>query len=501
MTYRGEGSLRSPDRLFIDGKWVKPSSDDTFQVINPSTEEPLVRVALAQDADIARAVDAAHRAFYEGPWPTTPPQERADVLRRIADKLEVRAHELSWMRSGEMGVIYSASTHMTQSDIGYFRSFADVGDKYEWVERHRPTSAGGVGISSTGGGVGLLAREPVGVVGAIVPWNGPLTLIACKIGPALLAGCTVVLKASPEAPYAALAVAEVVEDLGLPPGVVNVVTADRGPSEALVRDPRVDKITFTGSTAVGRRISAICADRIGRVTLELGGKSAAIVLDDYDVNEAAQRIARFAIRMTGQVCSSLTRIIVSRSRHDEMVEALSHCFAKVRVGDARNLESEMGPLAMRRQLDRVQNYVKTAVAEGAVLAHGGGRPAGLDRGFFIEPTVFGHVDNHSTIAREEVFGPVLSVIPADSEQHAVQMANDTIYGLNNSIFTSDIDHAYQIARRLRSGTVGHNLFRGDMGISFGGFKQSGIGREGLVEGLSEFVESKTIILDGEPHLN
>jgi acyl-CoA reductase-like NAD-dependent aldehyde dehydrogenase len=216
LTCGGEGSLRSPDRLFIDGKWVKPSSDDAFQVINPSTEEPLVRVALAQEADIARAVDAAHRAFYEGPWPTMPPQERADVLRRIADKLEVRAHELSWMRSGEMGVIYSASTHMTQSDIGYFRSFADVGDKYEWVERHRPSSAGGVG---------LLAREPVGVVGAIVPWNGVLMLIACKIGPALLAGCTVVLKASPEAPYAALAAAEVVEDLGLPPGVVNVVTA------------------------------------------------------------------------------------------------------------------------------------------------------------------------------------------------------------------------------------------------------------------------------------
>jgi acyl-CoA reductase-like NAD-dependent aldehyde dehydrogenase len=260
----------------------------------------------------------------------------------------------------------------------------------------------------------------------------------------------------------------------------------------------VDKVTFTGSTAAGRRIASICGERIARCTLELGGKSAAVILDDYDVEQAAKTISGMATFLTGQVCSSLTRIIVDRKRHDDLVEVLSACLSKVKIGDPFDLSTQMGPLAMARQRDRVEGYIQRGKQEGARLASGGGRPAHLNRGYFIEPTVFANVDNRSTLAQEEIFGPVLSVIPADGEEAAIQIANDTLYGLNNSVFTNDIDRAYQTARRLRSGTVGHNSVRSDFGIAFGGFKQSGLGREGGVEGLLPFLEVKTLLMDAMP---
>ena len=349
-----------------------------------------------------------------------------------------------------------------------------------------------------GGKFGLLVREPVGVVGAIIPWNAPLGLITYKIAPALLAGCTVILKASPEAPGEAYVMAEIAEAVGLPPGVLNVVTADREVSELLVRDPRVDKITFTGSTAAGRKIASICGERIARCTLELGGKSAAVILDDMDLTAAATSLARSECFLSGQVCSSLTRIVVSQNRHDELVDALAGIFSQVQVGDPFDAQTHMGPLVAERQRDRVEGYIAKGVSEGATLATGGGRPKHLDRGWFIEPTVFGNVDNSSTIAQEEIFGPVLSVIPAQNEQDAIAIANDTIYGLNASVFTNDVERARDVARQLRSGTVGHNAFRTDFGIAFGGFKQSGIGREGGTEGLHPFLETKTVILEGRP---
>jgi acyl-CoA reductase-like NAD-dependent aldehyde dehydrogenase len=341
-------------------------------------------------------------------------------------------------------------------------------------------------------------REPVGVVAAIVPWNAAPGAISSKVGPALIAGCTVIVKVSPEAPGAAYILAEACEAAGFPPGVVNILTAEREVSELLVRHSGVDKIAFTGSTVAGKRIASICGERIARCTLELGGKSPAIVLDDYDIAAAAQSIASRATFLTGQVCASLTRIIVSRKRHDDLVEALSGHFREVRVGDPFDPATQMGPLAMRRHLERVQGYIAKGKAEGATLATGGGRPAHLDRGFFIEPTVFGNVDNNCTIAREEIFGPVLSVIPADSDEQAVDIANDTIYGLNASVFTNDLDRAYAVARRIRSGTVGQNGMRNEGGIAFGGFKQSGIGREGGTEGLRAYLETKVVVLDGMP---
>jgi aldehyde dehydrogenase (NAD+) len=276
------------------------------------------------------------------------------------------------------------------------------------------------------------------------------------------------------------------------------VTADREVSELLVRDPRVDKITFTGSTAAGRKIASLCGERIARCTLELGGKSAALILDDMDLNQAAATLARAECMLSGQVCSSLTRIVVTRSRHDELVDALAAAFSQVRVGDPFDPTTQMGPLVSSRQRDRVEGYVAVGKEQGATLVTGGGRPKGLDRGYYIEPTVFANVDNASTIAQEEIFGPVLSVIPADDEEQIVATANDTIYGLNSSVFTHDVDRARSIAGRLRSGTVGHNAFRTDFGIAFGGFKQSGIGREGGIEGLLPFLETKTVILEGVP---
>jgi betaine-aldehyde dehydrogenase len=343
-----------------------------------------------------------------------------------------------------------------------------------------------------------LVREPVGVVGAIIPWNGPILLITLKVAPALLAGCTMVVKAAPEAPAAAYILAEVAESIGLPPGVLNVVTADRAASETLVTHPDVDKISFTGSSAAGRRIASLCGERVARMTLELEGKSAAIVFDDYDLDKAAECIISQALTATGQVCSSLTRVIVTRHREKHLVEALTTRFANVAVGDPFDPNMQMGPLAMPRQRDKVEYYIKKGVEEGARLTVGGKRPAHLAHGFYIEPAILANVDNRSVVAREEIFGPVLTVIPADDEEHAIALANDTVYGLNNSVFTQDPEYAYAAARRLRSGTVGHNAFRSDFSIAFGGFKQSGIGREGGIEGLLPYLETKTIILEGVP---
>jgi aldehyde dehydrogenase (NAD+) len=344
----------------------------------------------------------------------------------------------------------------------------------------------------------MIVREPVGVVGAIIPWNAPLPLLSHKAAPALLAGCTIVVKASPEAPGEAYILAEVAREVGLPAGVLNVVTADRAVSELLVTDPRVDKISFTGSTAAGRRIASLCGERIARFTLELGGKSAAVVLDDADIASTAATLAGAQCILSGQVCASLTRIVVPLHSHDELVEALAAAFSAVTVGDPFDPGTGMGPLAMRRQRDRVEGYVQKGIEEGARLVTGGGRPKHLKRGFYVEPTLFAEVDNSLTIAREEIFGPVLTVIPARDEDHAVRIANDTIYGLNASVFTGDVDRARHVAGRLRSGTVGHNSFRSDFGIAFGGFKQSGVGREGGREGLYPYLETKTVILDSAP---
>ncbi len=481
--------LHHLDRFFIGGEWVKPSTDATIDVIDSATEEPFFSVAEAREQDMARAVAAAREAFDAGPWPRLSHAERAQYLSAIAAGLRRRADDVGQIWPRESGVLHSIARGAAEGAARAFEYYASLADTFAWEEQATPTA---------GGRFGLIVREPVGVVGAIIPWNAPLSLISYKLAPALIAGCAVVLKSSPEAPGEGYLIAEVAEEVGLPAGVLNVVTADREVSELLVRDPRVDKITFTGSTAAGRRIASLCGERIARCTLELGGKSAAVVLDDIDIETVARKISGAECFLSGQVCSSLTRIVVPRHRHDALLESLASTFSQVRVGDPFDPETNMGPLAAERQRDRVEGYIAKGVNEGATLATGGGRPAHLQRGWFVEPTVFGNVDNSATIARDEIFGPVLSVIPAADERDAVRIANDTIYGLNASVFTDDLERARAVAGELRSGTVGHNAFRTDFGVAFGGFKQSGIGREGGTEGLLPFLETKTVILEGRP---
>jgi aldehyde dehydrogenase (NAD+) len=480
--------IRHADRFFIGGQWVTPSSEATINVIDSGTEELFFSVAEAQAADITRAVAAAREAFDTGPWPRLTHTERAAYLRAIGEELAKRTDDIGQIWPRESGVLHAIARGGGKGAQRTFDAFAALADTFPFEEPAKPSV----------GQFGLIVREPVGVVGAIIPWNAPMGLISNKVAPALLAGCTVILKSSPEAPGEGYLIAEAAEAVGLPPGVLNVVTADREVSELLVRDPDVDKITFTGSTAAGRRIASICGERIARCTLELGGKSAAVILDDMDIETAARTLSQAECFLSGQVCSSLTRIVVPRNRHDELVEALAGTFSQVRVGDPFNAQTQMGPLVASRQRDRVEGYIAKGIADGAKLATGGGRPKNLDRGWFVEPTVFGNVDNRSVIAQEEIFGPVLGVIPAEDEQDAIRVANDTIYGLNASVFTNDINRARTVAGQLRSGTVGHNAFRTDFGIAFGGFKQSGIGREGGREGLLPFLETKTVILEGRP---
>jgi aldehyde dehydrogenase (NAD+) len=474
---------------YIDGAWVPVTSSDVFEVVNCSTEDVVATVGAASLEDVDAAVVAARRAFDEGPWPQMAPTERAGYLRSIADELTRRGDEFARWWAIESGIVYSlARSRLPLFLSGAFNGYADLAEGFPFRESRAPMA----------GGAGLLVREPVGVVAALVPWNGPAGLMAYKCAPALLAGCTVVLKAPQEAPTSALLLAEICDKVGLPPGVLNFVTADRTVSESVVRHPGVDKVTFTGSTATGKLIGAICADRVARCTLELGGKSPAIVLDDYDLETAAAVLTGGISYLSGQVCHSLTRVIVTDQRHDEMVDALSAAMQALKVGDPFDDEVNMGPLASARQRQRVEGYIQKGVAEGAKLATGGGRPDGLKSGFFIEPTVFAEVDNRSTIATEEIFGPVLSVISARDEEHAIELANDSPYGLNASVFTGDTDRAYRVARRVRSGTVGHNGSRTDFSMGFGGFKQSGIGREGGTEGLLPFLETKTLVLEREP---
>ncbi|MFJ4192549.1 aldehyde dehydrogenase [Pseudomonas sp. NPDC089534] len=475
------------DRLFIGGQWVKPSTSGTFAVLNCATEAVAAQVARAEHADAAAAVQAARRAFDHGPWPRMTPVERAGYLEKIAERLEALNDDFARIWTTESGVLYRiAQPRVGQYLSGAFRQYAAMAHTYPFIKP----------VRSTSGHQGYNVQEPVGVAVAIVPWNGPAGLIAYKVAPALLAGCTVIIKNSPEAPCSGHLFAQICQDVGLPPGVVNMLTADRDVSEALVSDPDVDKITFTGSTAAGRRIGAVAAERVARVTLELGGKSPAVVLDDYDIETAAKALGTpYFSYLSGQVCASLTRIIVPRAKHDAMVEALVCAAREAVLGDPFDSGTAMGPLATGRQRDSVERLVAASLADGAQLATGGRRPAHLRRGFFFEPTVLAHVDNRSFAARNEFFGPVLSVICADDERHAIDLANDSHFGLNAAVFTHDPERAMRVARQLRSGTVGHNASRYDFSIGFGGFKQSGIGREGGEGGLEAFLESKTVVLD------
>ena len=477
--------IKHPDRLFIGGQWVTPSSSAQIELVSPVTEQVFGRVAEAQEADMDAAVVAARKAFDQGPWPRLTPSERGEYLRKMSKALEARVPELAAAWAEQIGGLKVMSVPMHMGGVMQYAFYGDLADRYPFEVR-QPSSIGGTAV---------LVREPVGVVVAIAPWNAPFMIMTTKVAPALLAGCTVIMKPSPETPLEAYILAEVAEEVGLPPGVVNLVPSHREAADYLVRNHGVDKVGFTGSTAAGRRIASVCGERIARVTLELGGKSAAIIMDDYDTGLLAKILTGTITALSGQVCATLSRAIVPRHRHDELAEAIVEEMKQVRIGDPADPTTMMGPVAMKRQLERVQGYIAKGEEQGATLATGGKRPSHMNRGYYIEPTLFTNVDNSMTIAQEEIFGPVLSLIPCDDEEDAIRIANDSIYGLNGAVFTHDKDKAYDVARRMRTGAIGQGGLKMDFALPFGGFKQSGLGREGGEEGVRPYLETKTILLD------
>jgi len=475
-------ALQSPDALFIDGKWQAPATRNTLKVISPVTEQEITRVAEAMPDDMDKAVAAARQAFDVGPWPRMSAHERADMLDAIAARIRDRIDDFINVWVAQVGVPISLARHAIHQAPQLFEFYADMIRKQPFAQtRQRP-----------GGGRVEVVREPVGVVAAITPWNVPLVLLSYKLSAALAAGCTVVSKPAPETPLDNLLLAECMQAAGLPEGVFNVVPAGREVGDTLIRHPGVDKISFTGSTTAGRHIAAVAAERMTRSSFELGGKSAAILLEDADLNQALQSLVPFSMPITGQVCFSLTRILVPRSRKQEMTDAYLAAVSRINVGDPFDDGTHMGPLAMQRQLARVEGYIQKGKDEGARLLTGGGRHGGFPSGWFVEPTVFDQVTPNMTIAQEEIFGPVVSIIEYDDVDEAVRIANNTIYGLHGAVYTTSEDTGHAIARRLQSGSVTVNGLIVDVTMPFGGFKQSGLGREGGIEGLDLYLETKTI---------
>ncbi|MFC9362738.1 aldehyde dehydrogenase [Rhodococcus sp. NPDC057014] len=474
------------DKLFIGGRWVQPATERTFDVISPATEELVARVPEGVEEDIDAAVNAAREAFDKGPWPRMALEERIAVLRKLSAELAAREADAARLVSAEMGCPITLSTKM--QSIGprlLLDSFLDLAPAYPWTDTR-----------SSATGSALVTREPVGVVAGIVPWNAPLLITMIKLAPALLAGCTMVIKPSPETPLDAYLLADILDKIGLPAGVVNIVPAQREASEYLVRHRGIDKVSFTGSTAAGRRIASLCGQDLRRVTLELGGKSAAVLLDDADLDAAVAAIRAVSLRNSGQVCSNKTRIVVARSRRDELHDRLVDLIQSMPVGDPFDPATEIGPMVSANQRSRVEGYIDDAKGSGASLLVGGGRPDGLDRGWYVEPTIFADVDPAAKIAQEEIFGPVLTVHTFDTEAEAIDIANNSEYGLNGSVFAADPEHALAVARHIRTGTIEVNGNPAGFSAPMGGFKNSGIGREAGLEGFDAYVELKSYGIPG-----
>ncbi len=466
------------DTFYIDGSWVAPSGSETLEVFDSATEDVFATIPAGTAVDIDRAVEAAARAFPS--WSATAPKDRGAFLQKIAEGLTARAGLIADTITKEVGMPRSL-TEMLQValPIGEFSGNAERATTYAWQEE--------IGNS-------LVLKEPVGIVGAITPWNFPLYQIALKVAPALAAGCTVVLKPSEVAPINAFILAEVIHEAGLPKGVFNLVTG-LGPvvGEAIALHPLVDKVSFTGSTRAGKRVMELCAQSLKRVSLEMGGKSANIILEDADLAAAIPAGVFGCYLNSGQTCSAPTRMLVPRSKLAEIEELARTAAGGFTPGDPSSPTTGLGPLVSEVQRDKVRNYIKTGIKEGATLVTGGpDAPEGLDKGYFIQPTVFSNVTNDMTIAREEIFGPVLSIIPYDTEEEAIAIANDTPYGLSGAVWGGTKEHAIEVAQRLRTGQVDVNGGEFNPLAPFGGYKQSGIGRERGAFGFEEFVEVKSI---------
>ncbi|MFB7720028.1 aldehyde dehydrogenase [Nocardia sp. NPDC056100] len=470
--------------LFIDGRWRTPAGGVTIPVISPSTGQPVGSIPLGGAADVDAAVDAAGRALRSPEWGAITIDQRVELLSRLAGELEKTVAARAELTSVQNGMPITLAVNAEGAGPpALLRYYAELARALPAEER-RPRL--------DGMGVTIVRREPVGVVAAIVPWNYPQLLTMFKLAPALAAGCTVVLKPAPETTLDALELAAAAERAGLPRGVLNVVSGGVDVGTHLVAHPGVHKVAFTGSTSAGRAIGETCGRLLRPVTLELGGKSAAIVLDDADLSTVAQGLASSSLLNNGQTCHLSTRILAPRRREHEVLDVVAGVAAGLRIGDPLDPATEVGPMVSERQRRRVEDYIELGKASGT-LAAGGGRPD-REHGWFVEPTVFGGIGNESRIAREEIFGPVLTVIGYDDLDEAVAIANDSEYGLGGTVWTTDIERGLDIARRVETGTIGVNFYNLDLGAPFGGVKSSGLGRELGPEGLAAYQQTKSIYL-------
>lgn len=480
MDTAAKPEVKVHDKLYINGQWVKPNGAGMIDVINSTTEEVMGRVPEGTPEDANAAVAAARAAFDK--WSNTTTEERARYLQLISDRLNMRKDEIAALIASEVGMPLPLATAVQAGmPAAVMASYAKLLGEFKFEEQI---------------GNAAVVKEPVGVVGCITPWNFPLHQVVCKIAPALAAGCTIVLKPSEVAPLTAFILAEICEDVGLPAGVFNLVTG-YGPvvGEAIASHPGVDMVSFTGSTRAGKCVSELAAKTVKRVSLELGGKSANIILDDADFEKAVKSGVNSCYFNSGQTCSALTRMLVPRSRYDEAVEIAKKTTEGFTVGDPREGKAKLGPLVSATQRERVINYIKKGIEEGATVVTGGAdMPEGVTKGYFVRPTVFANVNNQMTIAQEEIFGPVLSIIPYEDEDDAVRIANDTIYGLAGGVWSGDAERAKRVARRLRTGQVEINGGRFNPMAPFGGYKQSGHGRELGKYGLEEYLEVKAMLL-------
>ena len=469
----------SYEKIYVGGEWVSSSGRDRIEVVSPWTEEVIASVPSATVMDVDRAVAAARCAFDAGEWRRTGLGDRLSFLRRVGSEILKRRKELATLTTHESGCpITQADSSQIASALALTEAYIAVAETYPFTSRR---------TSSTG--AALVVREPVGVVAGVVPWNIPLTACLQKVLPALITGCTVVLKAAPQTPLSAFALTEMFAEAGLPPGVLNLIPAEPSVSEYLVGHPDVDKVGFTGSTGVGRRIASICGPNMKRMTLELGGKSAALISDDADLDHAVESLRMGSLRNSGQICSLKTRILVSERRHDELVERLVAMVRTMRVDDPYDDETQIGPLVTASQRDRVNGYISLGQSEGAIPLKAAGNSI-PGHGWFVEPTIFTGVTAEMRIAQEEIFGPVLAIMKYRNEDDAVALANESPFGLNGAIFTNDLERGLDLGTRIRTGTIEINGCTAGFHAPAGGVKQSGIGREVGPEGLDSYCEPK-----------
>lgn len=480
-------SMNERTSLFIGGRWVASNGGQRIEFSNPANGEYSGSAVLASAADMEAAVKAARTSFDSGVWANAAPEYRSEVMHAAAEIMEKRSAELAVTITSEVGcpIWFSERSHVP-NPIKHLRYYADMAKSFAYDERRTD------GVNNS-----IVAQEPVGVVAAITPWNGPLSSPTLKVAPALATGCSVVLKSSREAPLSAYALADAFLEAGLPEGVLSIVPSDRVVGQVLVDHPSIDKISFTGSTEVGKKIMASAAARVARVTLELGGKSAAIVLEDADLDHVIRTLLPMAMLVNGQACIAQTRVLVPRSREAEITEALAEALAAQRVGDPMDRATMIGPLASSTQRDRVAGYISLGRTEGARVVTGGESidlGGSLSGGWFVPPTLLGGVSNSMRVAQEEIFGPVMVMIAYDSDEEAVAIANDSPFGLSGSVWSVDEDRALAIARRVRTGMVSLNGRPQAYGTPFGGYKQSGIGREMGPEGFKAHLETKSIAI-------